>query len=394
MIGIGIGIGARRGGSVSIPALLFANGEPGAWYDPSDLSTLFQDSAGTTPVTAAGQPVGLMLDVSQGLVLGPELVTNGTFDANTTGWTLSSGSASVSSGQVTISGASTRYLTQAFATVVGQSYKLSGTIVTSGATFNAIRKADDIVASSNVVTFISTVGTGSGFFTATATTSYIVLQVNDAGACTFDNVSVRLLPGNHFTQPTAASRPTYQTDGTLHWLAFDGVDDFMVSPIITPGTNKVQMFAGVRKLSDAAAGVVFEHGPSVAANAGSAGLYAPATAAANYTFGSRGSAAKVNASYTNAAVAAPHTAILTGLGDIAGDSTILQVNGVQVAIAATDQGTGNYLAYQAYLGIRDSSAYCLNGLFYGGGVRFGPNLSAATIAQVEATLAQKSGATL
>jgi hypothetical protein len=35
-----------------------------AWYDPSDLTTLFQDSAGTTPVTAAGQPVGLILDKS------------------------------------------------------------------------------------------------------------------------------------------------------------------------------------------------------------------------------------------------------------------------------------------------------------------------------------------
>jgi hypothetical protein len=36
----------------------------GAWYGPSDLSTLFQDSAGTTPVTTAGQPVGRMLDKS------------------------------------------------------------------------------------------------------------------------------------------------------------------------------------------------------------------------------------------------------------------------------------------------------------------------------------------
>lgn len=34
------------------------------WYDPSDLSTLYQDSAMTTPVTADGQPVGAMLDKS------------------------------------------------------------------------------------------------------------------------------------------------------------------------------------------------------------------------------------------------------------------------------------------------------------------------------------------
>ena len=45
-------------------ASLFKNGEQGFWYDTNDLTTLFQDAAGTTPVTAAGQPVGLQLDKS------------------------------------------------------------------------------------------------------------------------------------------------------------------------------------------------------------------------------------------------------------------------------------------------------------------------------------------
>jgi hypothetical protein len=43
---------------------LFANSEVGAWYDPSDLTTMFQDRAGTTPVTADGQTVGKILDKS------------------------------------------------------------------------------------------------------------------------------------------------------------------------------------------------------------------------------------------------------------------------------------------------------------------------------------------
>jgi hypothetical protein len=43
---------------------LFAAGEQGVWYDPSDFSTLFQDAAGSTPVTAVGQPVGRILDKS------------------------------------------------------------------------------------------------------------------------------------------------------------------------------------------------------------------------------------------------------------------------------------------------------------------------------------------
>ena len=36
----------------------------GAWFDPEDMSTMFQDAAGTTPVTALEQPVGLWLDKS------------------------------------------------------------------------------------------------------------------------------------------------------------------------------------------------------------------------------------------------------------------------------------------------------------------------------------------
>ena len=43
---------------------LFANGKQGFFYDPNDLSTMFQDAAGTVPVTAAGQPVGLIRDKS------------------------------------------------------------------------------------------------------------------------------------------------------------------------------------------------------------------------------------------------------------------------------------------------------------------------------------------
>lgn len=43
---------------------LFANGEQGFWYDPNDLSTMYQDAAGTVPVTGVGQPVGLIRDKS------------------------------------------------------------------------------------------------------------------------------------------------------------------------------------------------------------------------------------------------------------------------------------------------------------------------------------------
>lgn len=52
------------GGGGFSPRSLFGPGEQGGWYDPSDISTLFQDTAGTVPVTAPGQPVGRVNDKS------------------------------------------------------------------------------------------------------------------------------------------------------------------------------------------------------------------------------------------------------------------------------------------------------------------------------------------
>lgn len=46
------------------PLDLFAGGKQGVWLDPSDLSTMFKDVAGTQPVTSNGDPVGLIRDKS------------------------------------------------------------------------------------------------------------------------------------------------------------------------------------------------------------------------------------------------------------------------------------------------------------------------------------------
>lgn len=62
-LGIEMGLRNRCLLTAAISAI-FAGGTQGVWFDPSDMSTLFQDSAGTTPVTSVEQPVGRMLDKS------------------------------------------------------------------------------------------------------------------------------------------------------------------------------------------------------------------------------------------------------------------------------------------------------------------------------------------
>ena len=59
------GLGVNRLGTINAAdpiRALFSNGEQGAWYDISDLSTLFQED-GTTPA-AVGEEVGKVLDKS------------------------------------------------------------------------------------------------------------------------------------------------------------------------------------------------------------------------------------------------------------------------------------------------------------------------------------------
>ena len=69
---------------------LFANSEQGFTQTLDDYSILFQDAAGTTALTSAGQTLGLVLDKSNGLVLGSELVGDPSFN-NPAYWSVASG---------------------------------------------------------------------------------------------------------------------------------------------------------------------------------------------------------------------------------------------------------------------------------------------------------------
>src|SRR5690606_12069587 len=61
---VGWGVATGRVQSVAVAAPPSFNGKQGVRFNPADFSTLFQDAAGTIPVTAVGQPVALMRDTS------------------------------------------------------------------------------------------------------------------------------------------------------------------------------------------------------------------------------------------------------------------------------------------------------------------------------------------
>ena len=195
------------------PTSLFSAGEQGAWYDPSDFSTMFQDSAGTTPVTAVEQPVGLILDKSKGLTLGSELVTNGDFSGGTTGWAGGSGAtiSIVSGGLLVDDPTSAGFANQTITTVANRYYKITAQFVAVTAASNPQLWVGTTNLTANLfsaVLPIGTTGTITGYFLATGTTSYLSIGYIGTGQnVTIDNVSVRELPGNHASQSTSASRP-------------------------------------------------------------------------------------------------------------------------------------------------------------------------------------------
>jgi hypothetical protein len=233
-------------------------------------------------------------------------------------------------------------------------------------------------------------------FTATTTTTYITFLGNgnaDGQTQFCDNISVKEIPGNHATQATAASRPVLKQDTNgKYYLFFDGVDDSLSTGSIDfTSTDKMTVFAGVRKLSDAASGCCFESSVDTATNNGSFGCFAPASAGTNkYQFGSRGSTYAV-AFTTNTLYNAPNISVVAGIGNISGDSSILRVNGTQAATSTADQGTGNYGNYPLFVGRRGGTSLPFNGHLYSLIIR-GAQSTDAQIVSAETYVNSKTGA--
>lgn len=161
---------------------------------------LFQDSTGATPVTAVEQPVGLILDKRKGLVLGPELVTNGDFATDTvwdklTGWAISGGVA-------THSGGVTGVIRQTVSITAGKWYKL--TVTVSGRTASQLNIQ---LGSGSTQRVIDANGTYDVYLLAGASDSYLSFNAVTTFDGSIDNVTLKLLDGNHAYQTGSTARP-------------------------------------------------------------------------------------------------------------------------------------------------------------------------------------------
>lgn len=246
---------------------LFSNGEQGFWYDPNDLSTMYQDAAGAVPVTTVGQPVGLIRDKS------------------------------------------------------GRN--------------------------------------------------------------------------NHAYQDTSSSRPILRQNATTgaYYLEFDGSNDFLQTDNIDfTATDKVSLFAGVRKLSDAASALCFELGDGSSSALNAFALFAPSGSGV-IKYDLRNTVTTTAANTTDVRFNAPNSAVLTGFitpNDV--NKVSLSINR-EAAIKSQTGRSGNFSSAPMYIGRRGGTSLPFNGHIYGL-VAIGRLTTTEETKNVEKELAKRLGVTL
>ncbi len=361
---------------------LFANNEQGAYLDPNDLSTMFQDAAGTIPVTGAGQPIGLVLDKSNGLVLGSNVATgftSGFIPTDSVDAVLSNTPTGVTSSNWFPVTPSAFYKIQApISNRCRVQVKNASGVITFLTAYSSETSADArLVAASEDSVFMRVYFANEGIIGSQVTT-----------------FEARKLTGNHAYQTVSASRPILRKNAVTgaNYLEFDGSDDFLqTSNVDFTSTDKVSLFTGVRKLSDAARSMLVELSLALATNVFH--LEAPVVAGlANYTFVSAGSSAS-SAVYTNSIVAAPVSNVITAQGKIGDNLNILRVNGSQKSSATASQGTGNYGNYPLFIGRRAGTSLPFNGHVYGL-IVLGRLATDTETAAIEKEFAKRMGVTL
>lgn len=207
--GIGLGLGRSSSGqSLSTQvAALFASSEQGVWYDPSDFTSMYQDFAGVTPVTAVEQPVGLMLDKRLGTTRGAEVVSGNLTTG--TNWTVvgNDGTHIVTFGAQGARFQSdtttpTLTLSQVPPLVVGGWYEIT---ITVSVWVSGSIKIDS--AAGPFAAGATGVGSYRGVLLAGGSTLIITRSTTNVDL-TIGSVSAKRILGNHALQATAASRPT------------------------------------------------------------------------------------------------------------------------------------------------------------------------------------------
>jgi hypothetical protein len=198
------------------------------------------------------------------------------------------------------------------------------------------------------------------------TTLDVFVRSTEAGTYVLDILHPQLELGStatNYQRVTTAFDVTESGQRDCFGVRADGIDDFYTTASTDfTGTDKVTVFAAVRKLSDAVRAAIIDLSADPQATDGTFQVEGPGgTLTDTYRFGSRGTAFISSAPV---GFAAPITSILTQQSDISAPRIIGRVNGVEVANNVSSQGTGNYRNDVLYLFRRGGTTLPFNGNLY------------------------------
>jgi hypothetical protein len=434
------------GGTLWSPAKLFAASEQGVWFDPSDITTLFQDSTGTTPVTAVEQPVGKILDKSgrgnhaTQATAGSRPTYRARYNLLTfseqfdnVAWAAVGMAARVVNDIVAPDGTTTadripgdgvasscRIFQSSVAQLAGRTvsvYAKAGTnnfiqiyLDTDVNPWANYDLSNGTVGSVGTTCTASMVNVGNGWYrcilstTSTTATNFTILLVSSAAAARFASFTTSTYVylwgadcragASVGTYQRIAAATSYDTVGFKPYLDFDGVDDSLATPAIDLSTtDKISIFWGLLKNTDAARRGAFNFGDSSVTN-GTFGFLAPQSAGGNgnLQFQMRGTVTNNTDGFTGATDTYPagKNYVLTCLGAIGTPSMSLSVNQVVAISGATTNGTGNFTSQALTLGAFPALSN-LSGRIYSFIMR-AATTDAPTIAKTEAYVNSKTGA--
>lgn len=191
--------------------------------DVNDFSTLSQTRYYMTPVTAAGQAVGLALDLSQGLELGADL--KGTAAVGLTG-TATAATYNTGTGAGTCVRVDASNQSWVSIGSLNALYTYKAPITNTGAVELSIRTA---TSGGTVLATIAASATVDVYFNGNAT---CVVTASAAGTAAFTIGAFQHIAGNHFRAPNdGTERPTLvEITAGNYALQGDGTGDYMVSP--------------------------------------------------------------------------------------------------------------------------------------------------------------------
>lgn len=200
---------------------------------------------------------------------------------------------------------------------------------------------------------------------------------------------------NHAYQTTSASRPILQRNATTgaYYLAFDGADDFLrTNNIDFTMTDKVSLFAGVRKLSDAATGAVCELSGGSNTTLSAFALFAPSASGVN-KIDFRNALGDFGASTTDVKYSAPVSVVV--IGKLTSKDAIkakLRLNGLDIS-TSTNGFSENLVDAPLYIGRRGGTSLPFNGHLYSL-IGIGRLTSDSETAALEKSIAKNIGVTL